>query len=200
LALAGEEVVIGSRNAARAQEAADRLMAKAPSARIHGDENQAAAQEGDVAFLTVPFAAQEPLLQQVGPYLRGKVVVVTVVPLEYVGGRPRVLEVAEGSAAMQAQHLLPQSRVVAAFHSVSAVDLLVPHRAIEGDVVVCADDREAKEQVMRLAERIQQLRAIDGGDLQNARYVEGLTALLLHINRIYKGRSMIKVVGIGPAP
>ena len=108
----------------------------------------------------------------------------------------RMAAVEEGSAALQAQALLPGSRVVAAFQSISAHDLLDLAKPVEGDVVTCADDEEAKALVMSLAERIPSLRAIDGGGLENSRYVEGITALLLNINRIYKARSSLRVTGI----
>ncbi len=196
LALAGEEVVLGSRDVAKAQEAAAKVRALAPSARVRGADNATAAREGDVVFLTVPYTAQASLLGEVGAQLRGKVVVDTVVPLEFVGGRPRALSVPEGSAAQQAQALLPGAKVVAAFHNVSAQDLLVPDKAIEGDVLVCADDAEAKTQVRALAGRIQRIRGVDGGGLENARYVEELTVLLLSLNRIHKARTMVRIHGI----
>ena len=102
----------------------------------------------------------------------------------------------EGSAAEQAQVLLPRSVVVGAFQNLSATQLLDPSHCMNGDVVVCGDDKEAKNHVMDMVAMIKDLRAIDGGGLQNARYVEELTALILSINRIYKSHATIRIVGI----
>ena len=128
--------------------------------------------------------------------MAGKVVVDVVAPLSFEGGAIRAVAVASGSAAQEAQVLLPESRVVAAFQTVSAHELLDPTVSVDSDVVVCGDDAEAKGRVMALAETVRGVRAVDGGGLANARYVEELTALLLNINRIYEARSAIKIVGI----
>ena len=196
LALAGEEVVIGSRDENRAKEAADALKELAPGAAISGAFNAIAAERADIVFLTMPYEGQKPLLGQVAGHLNGKVVVDVVAPLSVSRGRARALSVEEGSAALQAQHLLPGSLVVAAFQNISAADLIVPDRAMEGDVVVCSDHQEPKEKVMEMVTKIRDLRPVDGDGLENARYVEEFTALLLNINRIYKCHSMIKIVGI----
>lgn len=196
LALAGEEVVIGSRDENRAREAADALKELAPGAAVSGAFNDDAAEQADTVFLTMPYEGQKPLLEQVGGHLTGKVVVDVVAPLSVSKGRARALSVEEGSAALQAQHLLPGSLIVAAFQNISAADLIVPDLAMEGDVVVCSDHREPKEKVMEMVTKIRDLRPLDGGGLENAKYVEELTALLLNINRIYKCHSMIKIVGV----
>ena len=196
LALAGEEVIIGSRDEDRAREAAQALRELAPGAAISGDVNAVAAQRGDSAFITVPYEGQKPLLEQVASHLTGKVVVSVVAPLAVTRGRARAVPVEEGSAAMQAQQLLPDSFLVAALQNISAADLIVPNRAMEGDVVVCSDHQEPKELVMEMVRKIRDLRPVDGDGLENAKYVEEFTALLLNINRIYKSHSMIKIVGI----
>ena len=196
LALAGEEIIIGSRDATRAQDAADSLKELAPGAAISGDVNAVAAQRGDMAFITTPYEGQRPILEQMAGDLAGKVVVDVVAPLSVTRGRASALSVEEGSAAMQAQLLLPDSFIVAAFQNISAADLIIPDRVMEGDVVVCSDHREPKEQVMELVRKIRDLRPVDGDGLENAKYVEDFTALLLNINRIYKAHSMIKIVGI----
>ncbi|MEE9261546.1 MAG: NADPH-dependent F420 reductase [Dehalococcoidia bacterium] len=195
-ALAGEEVTIGSRDPDRAREAAQVLQKLAPQASIRGDENLEAAKRGDVVFVTVPYEAQKPLVTQLEDELAGKLVINVVAPLAFEKGRPRAVPVEEGSAAMQSQSLLPRSKVVAAFQNLSATELLAPDRAMEGDVVVCSDHQEAKERVMALVGLIKNLRGVDGGGLENARYVEQLTALLLSINRIYKAHSSIRIVGV----
>ena len=195
-ALAGEEVIIGSRDAGRAAETVEKLRERLPEARISGAENPEAALRGDVVFLTVPYEAQRPLLTEVEGQMAGKVAVNVVAPLAFRKGRARAVPVEEGSAAAQAQGLLPRSQVVGAFQNLSATKLLAVEQAMEGDVVVCSDHREAKERVMALVGLIGDLRAVDGGGLENARYVEELTALLLSINRIYKAHSAIRVVGV----
>ena len=196
LALAGEEIIIGSRDDVRARDAAESLRSQVPGVAISGDVNAVAAQRGDIVFITVPHEAQKPLLESVAGHLAGKVVINAVAPLTFTKGKARALPVEEGSAAMQAQHLLPDAYVVAAFQNLSAAELNVPDRVMEGDVVVCSGHREAKERVMEMVKKIKQLRPVDGGDLENAKYVEQLTALLVNINRIYKGHSTIKILGI----
>ena len=196
LAMMGNEVVIGSRDISRARETAEKARASVPSARIIGAENSKAASMGDVVFITVPYEAQKALLQQQAPYLKGKVVVDTVSPMAIKGGIARAIEVEEGSAAMQAQALLPESYVVAAFHHVSAVHLLMSHRIIHGDVVVCSDHADARRQVMEMVEVIPELRAVDGDGLENSKYVEQMTALLLNINRIYRCNSNVRFNGL----
>lgn len=196
-ALAGEAILLGSRELTRAEEAARRVRERAgPAADVRAATNAQAAQEADTLFLTVPYEAQIGLLEPLAQALAHKVVVSTVAALGFEDGRATVQPVPEGSASAQAQRLLPQSRVVAAFQNVSAVDLWLPRRVIEGDVVVCSDHQEAKHQVMSLAQRIPNLRAVDGGALANARHVEGMTALLLNINRIYRARTMVRIVGL----
>ena len=195
-ALAGKQVWIGSRDETRAREAAASVLSLAPQTSVSGAANNDVAKRADIVFVTVPYAAQRQELQAVRDQLAGKIVVDVVAPVAFSHGEARVMAVAEGSAALQAQAVLPGSTVVAAFQTISAHDLLVPDRSIDSDVVVCADDREAKEVVMHLAERIAGVRAVNGGGLKNACYVENLTALLLNVNRLYKARCAIKIVGI----
>ena len=195
LAMAGEEVVIGSRDAARANDAAEALKELAPNLQVTGDVNDVAAQQGDTVFLTVPYEGQAALLQQVAPALAGKVVVNVVAPMAFNRGRARAIQVEDGSAAEESQKILADSQVVAALQNLSAEDLMQPDLTMESDVVICSDHREAKEQVMGLVQRIPNLRTIDGGALEYARYVESLTALLVNINRIYRCHSTIKIVG-----
>ena len=196
LGLAGEPVIIGSRDASKAEEAAKELKALGSLSEVYGGPNEEAAGSADVVFITVPYAAQRSLLETLRGQLEGKVVVDTVAPVAYSRGQFSIVEIEEGSAAREAQAILPGSRVVAAFQTISAHDLLDPALSVEGDVVTCADDEDARALVMALAERIPSLRAINGGGLENSRYVEGITALLLNINRIYKARSSIRVAGV----
>ena len=195
-ALAGQEVIIGSRDSDKAEAAALKLQQKAPRDSVSGNGNREAAAQGDVAFLTVPYEAQQSLLPQLADELAGKPVVNVVAPLVFKRGRAAAVQVPEGSAAMQSQILLPRSQVVAAFQNLSATKLLATGQPMDGDVVVCSDHEEAKERVMALVGLIKNLRGLDGGGLENARYVEQLTALLLAVNRIYKAHSSIKLVGL----
>lgn len=196
LALAGEEVLIGSRDAARAQAAAEQLVGQRPGLRIRGLENAAAAAAAEVVFLCVPYEGHRATVEALRPHLEGKVVVDVVAPLAFSRGRARALQVEEGSAAQQAQAVMPNSKVVAAFQNLSARELAELEHEIPSDVVVCADDKEAKQAVIALAAKIKGIRGVDGGGLDNARYVEDLTALLLNVNRIYKAQSSIKFVGL----
>ena len=120
----------------------------------------------------------------------------TAVALTRSGGRFDLMHVEEGSAALQAQALLPESNVVAAFQTISAQDLLDISHSVEGDVIVCADDDAAKALVMSLVEKIPALRAVDGGGLAGSRYVEGITPLLLNVNRRYRARTAVRILGI----
>ena len=196
LGLAGEAVMIGSRDPVRAEEAVRELKDTHGLSEVYGGLNDDVAQSSDVVFITVPFSAQASVLEPLSGALDGKVVVDTVAALAFSGGRADMLMVEEGSAAMQAQALLPGSRVVAALQTVSAHSLLEPATDIEGDVVICADDDEAKAVVSSLVERIRALRAVDGGALANSRYVEGITALLININRLHRARSGVKITGV----
>ena len=195
-AMAGEEVLIGSRDAGRAEEAAAKVARRGGAGRVSGAVNAGVARRADTVFVTMPYEGQRAALEVLREPLAGKVVVTVVAPLSFEGGTPYAVAVEAGSAAQEAQDLLPESKVVAAFQTVSAHELLDPTVSVDSDVVVCGDDAEAKERVMALAEKVRGVRAVDGGGLANARYVEELTALLLNINRIYKARSAIKIVGI----
>ena len=195
-AMAGEKVVIGSREAQRAQDAADEVGELHDGLSVSGGLNEQIAEDSDIVFIAVPYSGHRPTLESLRDSLDGKLVVDVVAPLRFSRGVASAVEVEEGSAAQQAQILLPNSTVVGAFHNLSAEDLMQPNVDIVSDVIVCANDRKAKSRIMHLAETISAVRAVDGGGLQNSRYVEELTALLININRIYKAHSTIKIVGI----
>ena len=195
-AIAGEEVIIGSRDVERAQAAVQDVLGRVPGLPVRGAENRVAAAEADIVFVVVPYAAHRDTVGALRDPLDGKMVVDVVVPLVFEKGRASAVAVEEGSVAEQAQRLLPGARVVGAFHSISSQDLLIPDALVDCDVVVCADDAGARDRVMALAELIKGVRAINGGGLASSRYVEALTALLLNINRVYKGRSAVKFVGV----
>lgn len=196
LALAGHDIVIGSRRLERAQEAAQEIATKAPDANVRGVENTDAATQAELMVLTVPFDAQAATLPPLQDAAAGKVVVSTAVPMAFEGGKASMTAVAEGSAAEQAQALLPDARVAGAFHNLSARKLWYSDAALEQDVIVCADDADTKTQVMALAEEIAGVRAVDGGALAGCRYVEGITVLLVSINRRYKVLAGVRIVGV----
>jgi NADPH-dependent F420 reductase len=198
-ASAGIEVIIGSRDAGRAQGAADRLRDLVPSARVKGLENPEAAAASDAVVVTVPFAGQAQIYRSIAKSIREDAVVIdcTVPVAAAVGGRAtHTLGVWEGSAAQQAWSLLDRGHLCAAFHTLAASALAEIDTAMEGDVLACGR-REAKEVVRELVEAIPGLRFVDAGPLENARLVEPLTALLIGINRRYKtDRAGIRITGL----
>jgi 8-hydroxy-5-deazaflavin:NADPH oxidoreductase len=199
-ARSGETVIVGSRNAERAREAATRIQAAVgKDAKVSGEENNSACATADLLVLTIPFEGHAALLKQIKPAIRpGSIVVDATVPLAAsVGGRAtRTLGVWQGSAAQQAAELVPQGvSVVAAFHNTSA-DILNGDAPVDCDVVVCSDDAAAAQTVRTLAAKIPGVRAIDGGKLENARILEQITALLIGLNIRHKGHSGIRITGL----
>ena len=195
-ALAGESIIIGSRVRDRADQAAKSIALQAPDSAVRGGLNLDAAMQADIVFVAVPYAGHRATLDSLRDALDGKVVVDVVAPIEFKGGWAGAIRVDDGSVALEAQAVLGGSIVVGAFQNISAEDLLVPERTIESDVIVCADDAEARGRVIGLANLIDGVRGVDGGGLRNARYVEDFTAMLLNINRIYGAHSTLKIVGI----
>jgi hypothetical protein len=197
-ARAGQRVVIGSRDAARAQYAASEVGAlSGVTAQVAGHANLDAAAGSDVVIVAVPWAAHADTITPLAGALSGKIVVDCVNPLGFDDRGPYVLPVPEGSAAQQAAALLPGSRVCAAFHHVSAVLLADPTvESFELDVLVLGDDRDAVGVVIELAGRISGMRGVYGGRLRNAGQVEGLTANLIAINRRYKAHAGVSITGI----
>src|SRR5690349_17147555 len=170
-AKAGEIVIIGSRDAERAQQAAEKIKAKFSNAKASGAENFAAAGAADVIVLTVPFEGHVPLLKQIKPALKPHAILVdATVPLAAaIGGRvTRTIGIWQGSAAQQAAEILHGTPVVAAFQNISA-EILNSDANVDSDVIVCGDDDKANKVVRELAEKIPGVRALDGGHLENAR-------------------------------
>ncbi|MEU1899901.1 NADPH-dependent F420 reductase [Nocardiopsis dassonvillei] len=198
LALAGHTVHLGSRSAERADKAARELVeAEATPIDVRGLDNASAAAAGDVVIVAVPWDGHRELLEQLAAPLAGKIVVDCVNPLGFDKKGPFALDVAEGSAAQQAAEVLPDSRVTAAFHHVSAVVLLDPEvEEVDLDVLVLGEDREATDVVRALAERIPGVRGVFGGRLRNAHQVEALTANLIAVNRRYKTHAGIRITGL----
>ena len=201
LAGAGRPVAIGSRSAERAGEAVDRLLEAVPDAEAEGLVNTDAARRGPIVFLTVPFRAQSENLNNLREALEpGQILVDCTVPTAAaVGGKAtRSLAVWQGSAAQQAQEMVPDGvTVVAALHTVSAPVLGDPEAKLDEDVLICGDRRADKARVARLVELIPGLRAVNAGALEMARIVEQLTPLLISINVRYKAHAGIRVTGLG---
>ena len=196
LAGAGDEVIIGSRSAERALEAAHTVREKVPFGHVSGMANDAAAEAAEVVIVSVPYAAQRDTLTALGPLLAGKIVVSVVVPLQFGKGGPHAVRVEEGSAAEEARAILPDARIASGFHNLSATKLMEVDSSLDCDVVVCGDDAEAKRTAMELAEKMEGARAIDGGPLAYSRYAEDLTALILALNRRYKAHASVKFTGL----
>ena len=191
-AASGLPVVLGSRSALRAQEVAAGL-----GPGVRGADNAGAAAAGDVVVVAVPWDGHRALLTELAPALRGKVVVDCVNPLGFDRQGAFALAVEEGSAAQQAAALLPGSRVVAAFHHVSAVLLDDPAvERVETDVLVLGNDREATDLVQELASVVPGMRGVYGGRLRNASQVEALTANLISVNRRYKVHAGLRVTDV----
>jgi NADPH-dependent F420 reductase len=197
-AMAGNAVIIGSRQAERAEQAAAELAATVPDpALVTGAENHAAAEAADVIVIAVPWEGHETLVTALAPALAGKIVIDCVNPMGFDEKGAYALHVREGSAAQQAEQLLPDSTVVAAFHHISAMLLLDAEvDSIETDVLVLGDNREATDLVQTLVDRIKGMRGIYGGRLRNAGQVEALTANLVSINRRYKAHAGLRVTDV----
>ncbi len=199
-ARAGERIIIGSRDTARAQQTAEAIRNSAgASTKVSGTENSEACAQADVLVLTVPFQSQAELLKQLKPSIRpGSVLIDATVPLAAsVGGRPsRMLGVWQGSAAQQAAELAPKGVAVAAAFQNASAELLNGDGNVECDVIVCSDDPNAKQTAMDLATKIPGVRAIDGGKMENARIVEQITALLIGLNIRHKGHGGIRITGL----
>ena len=205
-AIAGVPIVIGSRSDERAREAATKLGDRAGEAgasgvEVEGLSNEDAAGRAQTVVLAVPFRNQSENLNNLRhSLLPGTVLVDATAPLAAaIGGRAtRTIGVWQGSAAEQAQEMSPRGvAVVSAFHTVSATVLSDPSKNLDEDVLITGDDRKAKDQVAELVQRIPGLRAVDCGDLEMARIVEQLTALMISVNKRHKVKhSGIKLTGL----
>jgi NADPH-dependent F420 reductase len=196
----GVPVVIGSRTPERAEEAAGKVRDAVDGAQVEGLVNEEAAKRGAVVFLTVPFRAQSETLNNLRQVLEpGQLLVDCTVPTAAAvsGKATRTVGVWQGSAAQQAQEMVPEGVVVvAALHTVSAVTLAEPDAALDQDVLVCGDRKADKARAVELIERIPGLRAVNAGPLEMARIVEQLTPMLIAINTRYKAHAGIRITGL----
>jgi 8-hydroxy-5-deazaflavin:NADPH oxidoreductase len=200
LAQAGVPVVIGSRRQESAEEAAEKLRARLPEADVQGLQNAEAARTGPLVILSVPFRAQSENLTNLKEVLEeGQILVDATVPLAAAvsGKATRLLGVPQGSAAQQAAEMTPNGvRVVSAFHTVSAALLGDLGHALDEDVLIAGDDREAKRELAELVRKIEGLRPVDCGRLELARMIEGLTPLLISVNSRHKTHAGVKLTGL----
>jgi NADPH-dependent F420 reductase len=200
LGSAGVAVVVGSRDAERARQTAARLRERVPGGTFDGDANGPAAGRSDVVLVCVPFRNQSETYTNLKEHLReGQLVVDATVPLAAaVSGRAtRMLGVWQGSAAQQAAEMVPAGvRVVSALHTVSAATLSHLDAPLDEDVLVCGDRRADKQAVAALIRRIEGLRPVDCGRLEQARIAESLTALLIGVNARYKTHAGVRLTGL----
>lgn len=198
-ARAGFDVVIGSRDDARAAAAAERLKGLVPDATVAGAVNEEAVRGADVVVVTVPFGAQAGIYKTLRDHIDDQIVVDATVPVAAAVGdkATHVLGVWEGSAAQQAASLLRKAtKMAAAFHTLAAAALSDLDATLDGDVLVCGM-KDARAAVEPLVTTIPDLRYVDAGPLDNARIIEPITALLIGINHRYKtDRAGIKITGL----
>ena len=198
-ARAGERIAIGSRDAERAAEAAGRVSTAVPDAQVEGFENAEAAGRGPIVFLTVPFRAQSETLNNLREALSaGQLLVDCTVPTAAAvsGKATRTVGVWQGSAAQQAQEMVPEGvTVISALHTISAT-ALADDGELSEDVLVCGDKKADKGRVAKLIDRIEGLRAVNAGSLEMARIVETLTPMLIAINARYKAHAGIRITGL----
>jgi NADPH-dependent F420 reductase len=193
LASAGHPTVLGSRSSARASETAESVGVDG----VTGGSNEDAA-AADLVIVTVPYEGHADLLTALADPLAGKIVVDCVNPLGFDAQGPYALAVADGSAAQEAQRILPDSTVVAAFHHLSAVRLEDPEiQDFDEDVLVLGEDRDAVGTVIELAAAaLPGGRGVFAGRLRNAHQVEALTANLIAVNRRYKTHAGLRITDL----
>jgi len=195
-ARAGDEVVIGSRAVERADEARALVLEHVPDARVTAASNADAITAGEVVFLTMPAQAQRESVEAVADALGGKIVVSMSNPVQVDGGRVVTFLPEAGSLAEEVQQIVPTARVVGAFHEIHVRRFPKLDRRIDSDTIVTGDDDVAKAAVMRLCRHVEGVRPIDGGPLQNTRYVEGFVAVLISINLRYKAGTSLRITGL----
>lgn len=188
----GVRIIIGSRDAEKAKNAVATLKPSLRAGEIEGMANRDAVQGAEFVVIAVPYEGHAQMVSDLKGQLGGKTVIDTVVPLNK--GKPFVPSA--GSALLEAQQILAgEAPVIGALHNISAVDLGDVDSPL-GDVLVCGDNLEAKNKVMEIIERIG-ARAFDGGPATNAYVIEGLTGVIIHLNRKYKSKhGSIKITGI----
>lgn len=192
----GNACFIGSRTEEKAAEAVAQIQAAIPEGEIYGGFNVEGAEKAEFVFVTVPADAHKDILADLAEAIGDKIVVDCVVPMVFDKDGPRPAPPEAGSAAEEAQLLLPNAKVISGFHHVDGKSLQKLAHPMQGDVLVCGDNKPAKKKVMGLAEEIEYIRALDGGPLYNSRITEAMTAILITINKQYKAHSGVRITGV----
>ncbi len=199
-AAAGHEIIVGSRSQERADQAAAGLKEALPEGTFTPLENVAAAEAGEIAIVSIPWEGIESTIPPMAGALAGKIVISVVNALNFgKSGALAVRDVPNGSCAQQIQELAPEAKVVVAYNNLPAAGL--QHREHLGaDVLVCGKSKAAREEVIELTKAIPGTRALDAGPLSNALIIEGMTAVIINLNRRYKGEASLAVEGLEEAP
>ena len=198
LGQAGYTVIIGSRSKDNAEKAVEKLKSENPGNELNlsGMDNKAAAGKADLIILTVHFEVLVDLLGQLKSDTAGKIVVSTINPLTFAGGKAGLVPVEANSVAELVQQHLPDARVTAAFNTVSAVLLSDPLKPLDEDILVAGDDKAARGEVAALASAITGLKGVEAGPLRNAKILEEMIVLIISLNRLHKTQTGFRVTGI----
>jgi NADPH-dependent F420 reductase len=200
LARSGTPIVIGSREASRAEETVRRAAEMVPDGVFSGCDNADAARSASVVILSVPFRSQSETLTNLKEALQpGQLLIDATVPLAAAvsGKATRMLGVWQGSAAQQAAEMAPEGvRVVSGLHTISAASLTDLDHPLDQDVLLCGDARADKREAAQLIERIEGLRCVDCGRLEMSRTTESMTALLISVNSRYKAHAGVRLTGL----
>ena len=194
-AKAGHLVYIGSRSEERAEEAVAKIKESVPEGHVFGGLNEDGLERADFVFLTVPSDAHDDTIEQLAEAIGDKILVDVVVPMLFDRDGPKAVDIEAGSAALQARAIATDAKIVSGFHHLDAAALQNLDKPMQGDVIICGDHRGAKDKVMALVDDIEYVRAVDGGPLANSKYIEQLTVLLIHINKIYRTHSGVRITG-----
>lgn len=198
---AGHKVIIGSRSAENAAQAVEKLKAAHADLQfdLSGTDNKAAAAAADLIILTVHYEHLTDLLDQLKAETAGKIVLSTINPLTFAGGKAGLLPVAANSVAELVQEKLPDAKVTAGFNTVSAALLSNLDKPLDEDILVAGDDKAARAEVVGLANAIPGLKGVEAGPLRMARYLEEMIVLIISLNRVHKAQTGFRVTGLGDA-
>lgn len=201
-ALAGLDIWIGSRDSARAEQTATELseqlaaFADRSPGKVHGASNLEAATHASIVCPVIPFRALPALLDEIRPAVGTKLVLDVTNPINRARGQFGIEPVEAGSTAEWIQQMLPEATVVSGFKNLSAEELGELSHPLEGDILFCSDKAEAIAPFLELTQRVTALRGIDAGPLRNARFLEGITALLMNLNRRHKAVTSVRILGL----
>lgn len=195
---AGYRVIIGSRSPENAAQAVEKLKAAHPDLKfdLTGTDNRTAAGEAEIVILTVHYEHLTALLGQLKAATGGKMVISTINPLTFAGGKAGLLPVAANSVAELVQEHLPEAKVTAAFNTVSAALLSNLAKPLDEDILVAGDDKAARSEVAHLVDAIPGLQGVEAGPLRIARYLEEMIVLIISLNRVHKAQTGFRVTGI----